>query len=152
MTGLCGSPLSYTVYLCVKQTMFFNVKNLPLAPQYRKRLLQISANSVRNIHNHAKVEKTSATCNNKRWLTWFVGNLHVLWGLKHGTGGWLLVIRTIFLSCKMNWYFMVVYILRLNCFFKIFPHIFPTQQKNFCSYWRIFEIIPYPPPTPKIAW
>ena len=72
MTGLCGFPLAYAVYLCVKQTMSFNVKNLPLAPQYRKRLQQISANSVRNIHNHAKVGKTSATCNNKRWLTWFV--------------------------------------------------------------------------------
>ena len=87
ITSLCGSPLAYTVYLCVKQlsrtiTMFFDVKNLPLAPKYRKRLLQISAMSVRNIHNHAKVEKTSATRNNKRW---FVGNLHVLWGLKHGT-------------------------------------------------------------------
>ena len=68
--------------------MFLNVKNLPLAPQYRKRLLQIDRNSVRNIQNHAKVEKTSVTCNNKRW---FVGNLHVLWGLKHGMGGWLLV-------------------------------------------------------------
>ena len=32
-------------------------------------------------------------------------------------------------------------ILRL---FKIFPHIFPTQQNNFCSYWKIFQIIPYP--------
>ena len=44
-------------------TMLFNVKNLPLAPQYRRRLLQINGNSVRNIHNHAKVEKPSATCN-----------------------------------------------------------------------------------------
>ena len=90
MIGLCGSPLAKTVCLRVKQTMFFNVKNLPLAPQYRKRLLKISANSARNIHNHAKVEKNTATCNNlnnKRWLTWFVGNLHVLWGLKHWMGG-----------------------------------------------------------------
>ena len=148
MTGLCRFPLAYTVYLCVKQTMFFNVKNLPLAPQYLKRLLQISANSVRNIYNHAKVGKTSATCNNKRWLTWFVGNLHVrvLWGLKHGMGGWLLVIRKIFLPCKINSYFMVIYILRLYYFFKIFLHIFPTEQNNFCSYWRIFQIIPYPLP------
>ena len=152
MTGLCGSPLVYTVCLCVKQTMFFNVKNLPLAPQYQKRLLQICVNSVRNIHNHAKVEKTSTTCNNKRWLTWFVGNLHVLWGLKHGMGGWLLVIRMIILSCKINWYFMVIYILRLSCFFKVFPPIFPTQQNNFCSYWRIFQIIPYPASTLKIVW
>ena len=65
MTGLCGSPLAYTVCFSVKLTMFFNVKNLPLAPQYRKKTLKISANSVRNIHNHAKVEKTSVTCNNK---------------------------------------------------------------------------------------
>ena len=117
----------YTVYLCVKQAMFFNVKNLRLAPQYRKWLLQISASSVRNIHT--KVEETSATCNNKSdgRLTWLVGNLHVSWGLKHGTGGWLLVIRTIFLSCKINWYFIVIYILRLFCFLKIFPHIFQTQ-------------------------
>ena len=126
--------------------MFFNVKNLPLAPQYRKRLLQKSTISVRNVHNHAKVEKTSATFNNKRW---FVGNLHVLWGLKHGMGGWLLVTRTIFVSCKINWYFMVIYILRHNCFFKIFSHISPTRQKNFCSYWRIFQIIPYPTSHPK---
>ena len=75
---LMWTPLVYTVCLCARQTMFFNVKNLPLAPQYRKRLLKISANSVRSIHNHAKVEKTSGTCNKKRWLTWFVGNLHVL--------------------------------------------------------------------------
>ena len=102
---------------------------------------------MRNIHNHAKVEKTSATCNNKRW---FVGNLHVLRGLKHGMGGWWLVKRTIFLSYKINWYFMVIYILRLNCFFfLIFSHIFPTQQNNFCSYWRIFQIIPYPTSHPK---
>ena len=148
MTGLFGSPPACTVWLCVKQTMFFNVINLPLVPQYRERLLKISANSVRNIQNHAKVEKTSATCNNKR-LTWFVSNLHVLWGLKHGTGGRLLVIRTIFLSCKINWYFVVIYILRLYCFFLIFPPIFPTQQKNFCSYWRIFQIIPYPTSHPK---
>ena len=151
MTGLCGFPLAYTVYLCEKQT-FFNVKNLPLAPQYWKSLLQISANSVRNIHNHAKVGKTSATCNNKQWLAWFVGNLHILWVLKHGMGGWLVVIPNIFLSYKINWYFMIIYILTLYCFFEIFPHIFPTQQKNFCSYWRIFQIIPYPSPTLRIAW
>ena len=146
MTGLCGFPLAYTVYLCVKQTMFFNVENLPLAPQYRKRLLQVSANSVRNIHNHANIGKTSATCNNKRWLTWFVGNFHVSWGLKHGMGGRLVVIPNIFLSYKINWYFMVIYILHYIAFIWIFPHIlnFPTQQKNFCSYWRIFQIIPYP--------
>ena len=38
MIGLCGSLLMYTLYLCVKQlnNMFFNVKNLPLAPQYQK--------------------------------------------------------------------------------------------------------------------
>ena len=133
MTGLCVSSLAYTVWLCVKQTMFFSVKNLPLAPQYRKRRLKINANSVRSIHNHAKVEKTSATCNNKRWLTWFVGNLHVLWGLKHGKGGWLLVIRTIFLSCKINWYFMVIYILRLYCFFKSF-HPFSQHNKRNSDY------------------
>ena len=57
MTGLCGSPLAYTVYLCVKQlnkniTMFFNVNISPLAPQYRKLLLQISTISVRNIDKH----------------------------------------------------------------------------------------------------
>ena len=129
MTGLCGFPLAYTVHLCVKQTMFFNVKNLPLAPQYRKRLLQISANSVRNIHNHAKVGKTSATCNNKRWLTWLVGNLHVLWGLKQGMGGWLLVMRKIFFSYKINWYFMVISILRLYCFFIKSFHTFSQHNK-----------------------
>ena len=53
----------YTVCLCVKQlnkniTMFFNVKNLPLAPQYRKRRLQITCNtiSMRNIHNHLELK------------------------------------------------------------------------------------------------
>ena len=142
-------PARVYCLLCVKQTMFFNVKNLPLAPRYGKRLLQISANSLRNIHNLAKVGKTSATCNNKRWLTWFVGNLH-----KHGMGGWLLVIRKIFLSCKINWYFMAIYILRLYCFFflNLYTHHFPTQENNFCSYWRIFQIIPYPPLALKIAW
>ena len=95
-----------------------------------------------------RLKTNRATCNNKRWLTWLVGNLHVLSGLKHGMGGWLLVIRTIFLSCKINWYFMVIYILRLYCFFKIFLPILPTQENNFCSYWRIFQIIPYPLPPP----
>ena len=76
----------YTVYLCVKQlnkiiTMFSNVKNLPLAPQYRKRLLQISTVTARNIHNHA-----NATCNDKRssslmgfetWDGWLIaGDTH----------------------------------------------------------------------------
>ena len=95
MTGLCRFPFAYTVYLFVKQTMFFNGKNLPLAPQYRKRLLQISTNSVRNIHNPAKVGKTSATCNNKRWLTWLVGNLHVrvFMGLETWDG-WLIAGNT----------------------------------------------------------
>ena len=103
--GLCGSPLVYTVYIFVRKT----------TPQYRRIFLQIRANSVRNIHNHAKVEKTSATCNNKR--RWFVADLHVLRGLKHGMGDWWLVKRTISLSCKINWYFMVIYIWRLNYFF-----------------------------------
>ena len=53
--------------------MFFNVKNLPLTPQYRKGLLQLSANCVRNIHNHPKVEnkKKSTTCNTSdgSWAT-----------------------------------------------------------------------------------
>ena len=76
----------YTVYLCVKRlnktiTKFSNVKNLPLAPQYRKRLLQMSTVAARNIHNHA-----SATCNDKRssslmgfetWDGWLIaGNTH----------------------------------------------------------------------------
>ena len=61
--------------------MFSNVKNLPLAPQYRKRLLQISTVTARNIHNHA-----CATCNDKRssslmgfetWDGWLIaGNTH----------------------------------------------------------------------------
>ena len=44
---------------------------------------------------------------------------------------------------------MVIYILRLYGCFKIFPHIFPTQLKNFWSYWRIFQIIPHPTSHPK---
>ena len=61
--------------------MFSNVKNVPLAPQYRKRLLQISTVTARNIHNHA-----CATCNDKRssslmgfetWDGWLIaGNTH----------------------------------------------------------------------------
>ena len=66
------NPRSRILSICAVKmktiTMLFNVKNLPLAPQYRKRLLQINGNSVRNIHNHANVEKPSATCNNKRWF------------------------------------------------------------------------------------
>ena len=98
------NPRSRVLSICAVKmktiTMFFNANNLPLAPQYRKR--QINGNSVRNIHNHTKVEKTSATFNNKRWLTWFVGNFHVSWGLKHGMGGRLVVIPNIFLSYKIN--------------------------------------------------
>ena len=107
-------------------TMFFNVKNLPLARQYRKRLLQISAHSVRNIHNHAKVEKTSATCNNKRssrlsrLKTWdgrlIADNMHDIFAMQNK-----LLLST----------------------------IFPAQQKNFSSYWRIFQIIPYHTSHPK---
>ena len=152
MTGLWGFPLACTVYLCVKQTMFFMSKTYLWLHNIEKdfyKLVQILWETFTTTH---RLEKTSATCNNKRWLTWFVGNLHVSSGLKHGLGGWLLVIRKIFWSYKINWYFMVIYILRLYCFFLIFPHIFPTQQKNFCSYWRIFLIIPYPPPALKIAW
>ena len=59
-------------------------------------------------------------------------------------GGWLLVKRTKFLSCKINWYFMVIYILRIYCFFKnLFTH-FPNSTKNFCSFLRIFQIITCP--------
>ena len=60
--GLVWIPtFIYTVYLSVKQlneniTKFFNVKNLTLAPQYRKRRrLQISTAST--IHNHLRVAK-----------------------------------------------------------------------------------------------
>ena len=56
MTGL------YTVCLFVKQlnknkNTFRLMSNLPLAPPFRKRLLQISKISMRNINNHVKVEK-----------------------------------------------------------------------------------------------
>ena len=76
--------------------MFFNGKNLPLAPQYRKRLLQISANSVRNIHNPAKVGKTSTTCNNKRSMVNMVRGQPSrtrLMGLETW-GGWLIAGNT----------------------------------------------------------
>ena len=71
----------YTVYLCVKQrnkiiTMFSNVKNLPLAPQYRKRLLQICTVTARNIHNVTTPAQHVTT-----------SDLQVLWGLKHGMDG-----------------------------------------------------------------
>ena len=98
-------------------------------------------NSVRNIHNHAKVEKTSATCNNKRW---FVVDLNVLRGLKHGMGDWWLVKRTISLSCKINWYFMVIYILRLNCFFlNLFTHL-PNSTKEFLQLLKNISNNPLP--------
>ena len=59
--------------------------------------------------------------------------------------GWLIAVkRTKFLSCKINWYFMVIYILRIYCFFKnLFTH-FPNSTKNFCSFLRIFQIITCP--------
>ena len=122
--------------------MFFNVKNLPLAPQYRKRLLQISANSVRNIHNHAKVEKTSATCNNKRW---FVGNLHVLrWD------GWLIAGKMHEIFVMQNKLILHGYIHFKNVllFLNLFTH-FPNSTKNFCSFPRIFQIITCPTSHPK---
>ena len=78
--------------------MFFNVKNLPLAPQYRKRLLQMSTISVRNIHNRVKVEKTSTTGNNKRW---FVETLHVLRGFETWDG-WLTAGNTHDISVMQN--------------------------------------------------
>ena len=78
--------------------MFFNVKNLPLALQYRKRLLQMSTISVRNIHNRVKVEKTSTTCNNKRW---FVETLHVLRGFETWDG-WLIAGNTHDISVMQN--------------------------------------------------
>ena len=70
--------------------------------------------------------------------SWTSFTVHVLRGLQLGMGGCLLVTRTIFLSCKIDWYCMVIYILNTILLFLIFPHIFQTQQKNFCSYWRIF--------------
>ena len=95
--------------------MFFNVKKLPLVSQYRKRLLQITANSVRNIHNHAKVEKTSATCNNKRWLTWLVQPSRLV-GLETWDG-WLIAGNTHDIFVMQNKLILHGYIhLRLYCF------------------------------------
>ena len=119
--------------------MFSNVKNVPLAPQYRKRLLQISTVTARNIHNHA-----SATSNDKRspslmgFETW---------------DGWLIAGNTHNTFVMQNKLILPAYInFKTILLFLIFPYIFPTQQKNFLGYWRIFQIIPYPPPTLKITW
>ena len=65
----------YTVYLCVKQlnkiiTMFSNVKNLPLAPQYRKRSLLLRETFTTTPAQHVTTS-----------------DLQVLWGLKHGMDG-----------------------------------------------------------------
>ena len=54
----------------------------------------MSTISVRNVHNHVKVEKTSATFNNKRLFE------DVLWELKHGMDGWLLVTPRYFCHAK----------------------------------------------------
>ena len=115
--------------------MFSNVKNLPLAPQYRKRLLQISTVTARNIHNHA-----CATCNDKRSSS--------LMGFETWDG-WLLVTHTILLSSKINWYFLLIYILRLYCFFLNLSTHFPNTTKEF---FRLLENIsnnPLPASHPK---
>ena len=76
-------------------------------------------------------------------------DLQVLWGLKHGMDGWLLVTHTIFLSCKINWYFLLIYILRLYCFFFNLSTHFPNTTKEF---FRLLENIsnnPLPASHPK---
>ena len=94
------NPRSRILSICAVKmktiTMFFNADNLPLAPQYRQR--QINGNSVRNIHNHAKVEETSTTCNNQNNKR--PSRLVVL----ETWDGWLIAgnICMIFLSYKIN--------------------------------------------------
>ena len=103
---------------------------------------------MRITRNQAKVEKTSATCNNKRW---FVGNLHRSRLTRLETwDGWLLAGNTHNIFLMQNKLILHGYIhYKTILFFLIFPHIFQTQQKNFCSYWRIFQIIPYLTSHPK---
>ena len=82
------------------------------------------------VHNHAKVEKTSATCNTEQQaMVNLVRGQPSRLVVLETWDGWLIAgnIRTIFLSCKINWYFMVIYILRLYCFFKSFD---PFSQHN----------------------
>ena len=114
MEGLCGSPHSYIVYLCAKQlkkntTMFFfNVAYSTSGSTTSKKVLQITAISVRNIRNHVKVyiciyKKTSVTCNHKRWSE---GN-----GLETGWDGWLIAGNThdsLGKICDTSWSFHTV--------------------------------------------
>ena len=129
----------------------FNVKNLPLAPQYRKRLLKItsSANSVRNIHNHAKVQKTSATCNNKRWLTWFVGNLHVVVGLETWDG-WFIAGNTHDIFVMQNKLILHGYIhfKTILLFLNLSTH-FPSTTKEFLKLLENISNNPLPSSHPK---
>ena len=127
--------------------MFFNVKNLPQAPQYRERLLKISTNSVRNIHNHAKVEKTSATCNNKRWLTWFVGNPLV--GLETWDG-WLIAGNTHDIFVMQNKLILHGYIhfKTILLFLNLSTH-FPNTTKEFLQLLENISNNPLPPSHPK---
>ena len=67
--------------------------------------------------------------------------------------GWLIAGNTHNIFVIQNKLILPAYIhFKTILLFLIFPHISPTQQKNFFGYWRIFQIIPYPPPTLKIAW
>ena len=100
-------------------------------------------------NNHVKVEKSqrdSATYNNKRW---FGGNLHVLKGAWNmGRIVKLLVVQTVFLSYQKN-DATCVYTFKDNSAFSNLSTRFPTPQKHFGSYWRMFQIVPYPPSHPK---
>ena len=144
MTSLCEYLLSYTVYLCVKQlnksiTMFFNVKTYLWLHNMEK--TKISTISVRTfMYNHVKVEKPQhdiATCNNKQW---FGGNLHVLKRAWNGSMHCIFVIpKKLMLLVYIHFKTIVLFSNLSTCF--------PTPQNNFCSYRRIFHIIPYPHPS-----
>ena len=126
--------------------MFFNVKNLPLVPQYQKRLLQMSTISVRNIHNHVKVEKTSATCNNKRQ---FGETLHVLRGFETWDG-WLIAGNTHDISVMQNKLILQGYIhfKTIFLFFNLSMH-FPNTTKEFLQLLENISNNPLPPSHPK---
>ena len=111
------------------------MKRLPLAPQYQKRLLQISTISMRNTHNNVKVEKTSATCNNK-----------------HRSGqpswdGWLIAGNTYDMSVTQNKLILRGYV-HFNTMFVFFKSFHTFSQHNnrifAATVWKIFHIIPYP--------
>ena len=123
-------------YLCVKQLnkaiiMSFNAKTYLWLHNIEKdfyKLVQILWETFTTTQRLKKPER-QVTTSDRNVLSW---------------DGWLIDIFVM-----QNKYLVVIYILRLYCFFSIYPHIFPTQQKKFSSYWWIFQLNPHCPSHPK---